>query len=188
MHNNISFGSTLKPVPAKLFNQVIHQIGSECAVNYPWTLKESRLAKDVYTTNVIDCSACVISSGQESLLLHLAPSKEVNHAFSQVLAFLRDKIDLKNPNLQAVLIGSKNTKKSQDIYNKFKTLLTNLNIPFSELKSGKTPTSVAYKSEKDTVYISNQTIDKILKKGQTDKDAIHQSFDEVRIAPCDEIA
>ncbi len=185
---NISFSSRIKPLPLKELNKVTGSINSNNAVNHPWTLAESRLAKDVYTTGVIDCSACIITDGQEALLMHLDPSKEVNHAFSQVLAFLRDKLDLKNPNLQAVLIGSKNTKKSQDIYNKFKTLLSNLNIPFSELKSGKTPTSVAYKSEKDTVYISNQTIDKILKKGQTDKDAIHQSFDEVRIADCDEIA
>ncbi len=162
-------------------------MGNSNAVKFPWTIADSVKAKDVYTTGVIDCSSCLITDGSEAVLLHLKPDCEANHAFSNVLAYLRGAIDLKNEYLQAVLLGSKNTKKSQDIYTKFQKLLQQLNIPYSELKNGKTPTSVAYRSETDEVLISNKTIDTMLKKGNSPKNALETGFEKVSIADCDEI-
>ncbi len=183
----ISFTSGIKPATLQEFSKFIEKINSKNAVNYPWTIKESALAKDVYTRNICDCSACLITDGQKALLMHLSPALEVNHAFNQVLQFIRDSVDLKQPNLQAVLVGSKNNKKSLDIYNKFSELLNRLNIPFSEIKNGKTPTSIAYSSTTDEVLITNSTIDKMLKKGFTTQNTLDKSFEKYLITDCDEI-
>lgn len=186
--DSISFTSKLKPLTLSEFGQIKSRIGSKNSVDFPWTINQTVKAKDVYTTNVIDCSACLLTNGQEAVMLHLTPDIEVNHAFSLVLSFLRNKIDLADKNLQAVLIGSKNHKKSQDIYNKFKEMLKGLNIPFSEFKNGKTPTSIAYKTSSDEVYITNNTIDKLLKKNIKASDTLNASFENLTISSCDEIA
>ena len=184
---NISFKSRIKPVTIKEFGSIAGRMGNNNAVKFPWTIADSVKAKDVYTTGVIDCSSCLITDGNEAVLLHLKPDCEANHAFSNVLGYLRGVMDLKSEYLQAVLLGSKNTKKSQDIYTKFQKLLQQFNIPFSELKNGKTPTSVAYRSETDEVLISNKTIDTMLKKGNSSKNALESGFEKVSIADCDEI-
>lgn len=183
----ITFTSRLKPVKISEFGLIKSKIGSKNSVDFPWTVNQTVKSKDVYTTNVIDCSSCLITDGQEAVLMHLTPDTEQNHAFSLVLEKLRNLLDLKDPNLQAVLLGSKNHKKSLDIYNKFKDLLKQLNIPFSELKNGKTPTSIAYQTSSDEVYITNNTIDKLLKKNVNSSDALQASFENLTIAKCDEI-
>ena len=104
-----------------------------------------------------------------------------------MLNFLRAKLDLKNENLQSVLLGSKNTQKSQDIYNKFKALMQQLNIPCSELKNSKNKISVAYKTSNDTVFVTSETIDNMLKKGKNNEDVIKSGFEKVSLADCDEI-
>ncbi len=185
---NISFTSRLKPITLSEFRHTISSIGSQNSVDFPWSINQTRKGKDVYTTNVIDCSSCLITNGQEAVLMHLTPDTEQNHAFSLVLAKLRNLLDLKDSNLQAVLLGSKNHKKSLDIYNKFKELLKQLNIPFSEFKNGKTPTSIAYKTSSDEVYITNNTIDKLLKKNMKASDTLNASFENLTISSCDEIA
>lgn len=184
---NLTFTSKLKPESMHNYQKIISKIGSQNSVDFPWSINQTIKARDVYTTNVIDCSACLITNGQEAVLMHLTPDIEQNHAFSLVLERLRSLFDLKNPHLQAVLIGSKNNKKSNDIYSKFKELLHTLGIPFSELKNGKTPTSIAYSSLKDEVVISNNTIDKMLKKGYSPESTLNLAFEKIRIADCDEI-
>ncbi len=185
---NISFGSRIAPLQAKNLNQVICSIKRDNAVNYPWTLAESKLAQDVYTTNVIDCSACLITDGKQAMLMHLDPSKESNHFFYFIFDYIKRKIDLNSKDLQAVLIGSKNNKRSQDIYTKFQQFLQDYSIPYTQLKDGKTPTSIAYKASTDTVYVSNLTMDKMLKKGTSSFEALKKSFQKVEISDCDEIA
>ena len=182
----IYFTSTI--IPMKLSN--FHKITSSFRdnfVDYPWTISTSRVANDVFTHNICDCSACLITNGQKALLKHLCPDNEQNHIFKNVLFYLRNNFDLKDKNLQAVLVGSKNTKSSQDIWNKFTKLLSDLEIPTTFLKNGKSPTHLAYRSCTDEVLISNQHIDTFLKKGINKKDTIKGSFMEVKIAPCDEI-
>lgn len=183
----ISFKSRIKPLTLAQYAKISGQITSKYSVNYPWTLKESIKAKDVYTTNIADCTACLITDGNEAVLMHLSPDREINHAFSLVLNFLRAKLDLKNENLQSVLFGSKNTQKSQDIYNKFKALMQQLNIPCSELKNSKNKISVAYKTSNDTVFVTSETIDNMLKKGKNNEDVIKSGFEKVSLADCDEI-
>lgn len=183
---DISFTSSIKVIPTTEFNKFAIRCGKN-AVNYPWTIKDSIKATNTYTKNIADCSACVISTGEDAVMLHLSPINSNNHAFSLVLEFLRNTIDLKNPNLQAILVGSKNTTKSQDIFNKFKTLLTQLNIPYSELKNSKTPINIGYSSNSDEFIVSNLAIDKCLKKGMSPKEILNNNFENINIAQCDNI-
>lgn len=183
----ITFTSSIKPVRLSDFALLTVSIPKANFVDYPWTVHESTLARDVYTKNICDCTSCLFTNGKEALLMHLSPENSSNHYFDSVLMFLRNKIDLKDENLQAVLIGSKNTKKSQDIYNKFTNLLNNLGIKFSELKNGKGSTHVAYKTFTDEVYVSNPVIDKALKKNMPKSDALNSGFEKVILSDLDEI-
>lgn len=185
--SEISFTSKLTPISLSEFSRITGQFGKNNAVNSPWTLKESIKAPNVYTTNICDCSACLITDGQEALLIHLNPAIEKNHAFSQVLTFLRMNLNLKNNNLNAVLLGSKNNKRSLDIYNKFLELLKNLGMPVSEFKNGKKPTSIAYRSNGDEILITNKEIDKFIKRGESFKQALSSGFEKIFVADCDEI-
>ena len=69
----------------------------------------------------------------------------------------------------------------------FKSVLNNLNIPTSILKTGKSPTHVAYRTCKDEVYISNKQIDRALNSGKTPNEALKAGFDTVKISTADYI-
>ena len=56
-----------------------------------------------------------------------------------------------------------------------------------ELKNGKTPTNVAYKTNTDEIYVSNLTIDKLLKKGNSAEDALDKSFEKIEISKTDSL-
>ena len=78
--------------------------------------------------------------------------------------------------------------KSLDIYNKFFNLLNRLEIKFSELQNGKSPTSIAYLKDTDEFLVSNAHIDRALKRKLCDRDVLKNSFKRVHIADCDDIA
>lgn len=184
---DISFTSRIKPVTYQDFNNLVTVISKDKFVDYPWTIEDSKLGRDVFTKNIYDCTSCLITNGKEALLMHLSPMQASNHFSYKILEFLRNHIDLKDKNLQGILVGSKNTKKSLDIYNKLSALLKNFNIPFSELKNGKTPTNIAYKSNTDEICISNSTIDKLLKRGNNLNDTLEKSFEKVNISELDDM-
>lgn len=185
--DNISFTSKLIPTKTSDFNKFTSSLNRNCFVDYPWTLSTSRISKDVFTHRICDCTSCLITDGDKALLMHLIPSNERNHHFNSVLEYLRNNIDLKNKHLQAVLLGSKNTKPSQDLWNKFINLLDYLKIPTTILKEGKSPTHIAYRTCTDEVLISNEHIDKLLKKGINNRDALVNGFKNVYISPFDEV-
>lgn len=185
--DNISFTSTIKIVNTSEFNKLAQKCGKQHSVDYPWTIKETVKAANVYTRQIADCSACLISTGQEAVMMHLSPENQTNHAFSIVLQTLRNLIDLKNPNLQAVLIGSKNTTKSQDIFIKFQKLLEQLNIPYSTLKNSKTPINVGYNSVNDEVLLSNIKIEQQLKKNLSPQKILENTFEKVTLNQYDKI-
>lgn len=185
--DNISFTSTIKIVNSAEFNKLAQKCGKQNFVDYPWTIKETIKSSNIYTRNIADCSACIISNGQEAVMMHLSPENQTNHAFSLVLQTLRNLIDLKNPNLQAVLIGSKNTTKSQDIFIKFQKLLEHLNIPYSTFKNSKTPINVGYNSASDEVLLSNIKIEQQLKKNLSKREILENTFEKFNINQYDEI-
>lgn len=119
--------------------------------------------------------------------MHLIPLNKDNHIFSNVLNFLRNNIDLKNKNLQAVLVGSKNSKQSQDIWNKFVDLLDYLKIPTTILKNGQSPTHLAYRTSTDEVLVSNLQISDAVLYGKSAKQALDDGFEFVKISEFDEV-
>ncbi len=183
----IYFTSRLVPVPPSNFNKITSSFSRDKFVDFPWSISSSRIGKDVFTQRICDCTSCLITNGDKALLMHLLPSNSNNHCFSNVLEFLRNNIDLKDNNLQAVLVGSKNTKSSQDIWNKFVDLLDYLKIPTTFLKNGKCPTHVAYRTSTDEVLISNERIGKLLERGVNNREALVNGFQEVKISALDEI-
>lgn len=185
--NDISFTSSIRIVNTTEFNNFTKRIGKQGFVDYPWTIEETTKAPSVYTRNIADCSACVISNGQEAVMMHLSPDTQNNHAFSIVLQKLSNLLDLKNPNLQAILVGSKNTKKSQDIFTKFQKLFEQLNIPYSIFKNSKTPINIGYNSSTDEMLISNLAIEKQLKKNIPIENILDNTFEQVSINKCDDL-
>jgi len=183
----ISFTSKIVPMYWQDFNKLTSSFNRDNLVNYPWTISSSRIAKDVFTQRVCDCTSCLITDGEKALLMHLIPLNENNHHFDKVLEFLRNNMDLNNKNLQAVLVGSKNTKSSLDIWNKFIDLLDYLKIPTTMLKNGKYPTHLAYRTSTDEVLVSNQEIGDALLQGKPAKEALEDGFEFVKMSPFDEI-
>lgn len=185
--SDVTFTSKIIPTTSKDYYKVVEKIDHANAINYPWKIKDSKLAQQTFTNKICDCSACIIKDNNQGLLMHLCPSWEENHSYSALLDFVKNKIDLKNKNLTAVLIGSKNTKKSLDTYEMLKRFLTNFKIPFSELKNGKKPTNIAYRGDLDEIYITNLQIDKVLSKGETPQNALEKGFEKINISEFDNI-
>lgn len=183
----ISFTSKIVPVPWTDFNKITSSFCRDNLVDYPWAISSSRVGKDVFTQRICDCTSCLITNGDKALLMHLLPSNKDNHIFSNVLNFLRNNLDLKDKNLQAVLIGSKKTIPSQDIWNKFVDLLDYLKIPTTILKNGKSPIHLAYRTSRDEVLVSNLHITKAILQNKSPKQALNEGFEIVKISECDEI-
>ena len=165
----ISFTSKIVPMYWQDFNKITSSFSRDNFVDYPWAISSSRIGKDVFTQRVCDWL------------------NKDNHIFSNVLNFLRNNIDLKDKNLQAVLVGSKNSKQSQDIWNKFVDLLDYLKIPTTFLKDGKSPTHLAYRTCTDEVLVSNLQIGDAVLAKKSPLDALNDGFREVKISPFDEL-
>ncbi len=183
----ISFTSGIQAVTQKAFGEAAVKIGSKNSVNYPWTINESIKAPAAYTKGICDCTMMGLTDGKDILMLHLTPMNESNHHFFSITQYIAQKMDLKNPDLQGILVGSKPTKRSQDIYNKFLEFFKKYSIPFSELKIGKDRIDVAYSSQTDSWLVASPKIDRLMKKGADSKTALEGCFNEVKIAPQDEI-
>ncbi|MBR6301553.1 hypothetical protein IKR55_02320 [bacterium] len=184
----VSFTSRIVPVSISQFGNITSVIGGASHVKFPWGIAQSLVRKDVYTRDIADCTACLITDGQKAVLMHLNPESSVNHCFLYVREFLRNNFGLNRPDLQALVVGSKNTEKSLDIYNKFKSLMKEANIPTSFLKNSKNPVSVAYRSQTDEIYVSSIDITKGLIDKKSHPDIINSSFEKAEISPFDEIA
>lgn len=183
--NNITFTSKITPVLQQDFNKISKHMGIDNLAGYPWVLGTSVKGPMVYTQDVLNCSVCLITDGKEALLMHLNPCKSQNHDFEAVLKFTKRNIDVCNKNLHAILIGSKNVPNSLELFDKFKRMLSSLNIPFSVLKNGKKPTNIAYNAEKDEVFVSSESIDYMLKHGLENEKTLINAFESVEINKID---
>ncbi len=185
--SDISFTSGIRAIPIQTFNKNITQIGKQHSVNYPWTIDQAVKASEAYTTNILDCTMAGITDGQNVLMLHLCPTINRNHNSFDIQQFIAHNMDMKSPNLQAIIIGSKINKLSQDIYTKIKEIIAHFNIPLSELKIGKDSLNVSYSSKNDEWLISSLAIDKQLKKGLKSSEVLTNNFNEINVASCDEL-
>lgn len=188
--DNISFTSLIRPVGKKEFSQLTSAIDRKNFVSYPWTVKESVKAAKAYTTGVCDCTVLGITDGKDVLMMHLCPTQSANKNTFELKRFIEQKMNIKNPDLQAILIGSKETKPSEQLYDTLKDIMINYKIPLSELKiiSNGCQIDTAYSSQKDEWIVTCSKIDKFLRSGIKDSfEILKNTFKHVNISDCDEI-
>ena len=192
--NNISFQSRIRPVNSQDFNKLTRSCGLKNLVDYPWTVKESVLAKEAYTKNVFDCTVCGITDGLKVLLMHICPTREENQNFKQITDFIKSKIDIKNPDLQGFLFGSKNlpfvVKKSSKLFENFESFFEENNIPYSKISGGLHYNDVAYSSATDEWLIKHELLEnpEIKKHYGKPEKFLREFYNEVEIAPCDDVS
>ena len=90
--DNIAFKSTIKPVNVREFCTIANRIGEKGFVNYPWTINQSVIGKDAFTTGVIDCTVCGITDGEKVLLTHICPTVKGNMDFKKIENFIKSLI------------------------------------------------------------------------------------------------
>lgn len=167
------------------FYRISKPMGLKNYVQYPWNLDCSVAGKDVYTKDIIDCTACLLTDGKESMLMHLCCTKPKNHDAESLLSYIKSHFDLSNKKLHAIILGSKKVPQSVELFEKFVNMFTQLKIPFSMFKNGKTKTHIAYSVEKDEVFISNDVIDYTLKRGWDVEKSMKNGFENVSLASGD---
>lgn len=182
----ISFTSKIVPIKTTDFLRYTASFPRDNFVDCPWNISTSRVARDVFTSNIADCTSCLITTGKKALLMHLYPTNEANHDISKIEKYITNNLDMKDE-LQAVLVGSQPEKESLDIFNKFKKMLNNLGIPTSIFQTGKSRTHLAYKTSTDELVISSNYIDSGIIQGKNNKDILFDAFEKVEISACDEI-
>lgn len=190
--NNISFQSKIRPVNREQFYKSIYSHPMNASVEYPWTVKETVYATKANTTGVLDCTVLGLTDGIKVFLMHICPTRKENYYFSKIVDYIKEKIDLKNPNLQGFLLGSKANLRdgsSELLFNNFEKFLKENNIVYSKFKGGPCTSNVAYSSEKDEWIISNEATENadLKKYYDTPLDFFKRSYADVKIADCDSV-
>lgn len=183
----ISFTSKLTPIKCSDFSKFTSSFNRDNFVDFPWTISSTRVTKDVFTNNICDCSACLITDGEKAMLMHLIPTNINNHSFHSILKYIAYNFNVNKRNLQAILIGAQKTKLSKNLNNILTQVLDYLNIPTTVLKFGKAPTHIAYRTCKDEVFITNRAIDKSLKLGKNSFDALQSGFETFKLSEFDNV-
>ena len=190
--NDITFTSRIRHCTKNEFNMVANKIGAKNHVDYPWTIKESVFSENAYTKSIADCTVCGITDGLKVLLIHLCPTNKENFNFTKVVDLIKNKFDLTNPDLQALLIGGKpectHGADSYKLFGMFEKFLEDSKIPFSKLKGGMNTKDVAYLREKDEWLIANDSVKRPQFGGYfSPEKAVKEAYMEVKIADCDEL-
>lgn len=190
--NNISFQSRIRITDINTFNKEV-RYGKKNLVNYPWTKKESVLSDKAATTGILDCTCAGFTDGVKVLLMHICPTNPENKNLKSIDKYIKNKIDLTNPNLQGFILGSKNNNiyspNSPIIFDFFVNLMKNFNIRYSEFRGGDFSNNVAYSSLKDEWIIGSDLLNNIDKKKIfiTPQKAVEKIFDKVQLDECDEL-
>lgn len=191
--DNIVFQSRIRPVSPSMFNKTIKGFGEKVYVDYPWTVRESVFSEKAYTKDVFDCSVCGITDGLKVLLLHICPTMEENENFLKIENFIKNTIDLKNPDLQGFVLGSKKMPIVNDysgkLFDSFVRFLKKHKIPTTELKGGLHTHNVAYSSQTDEWLISTPLLaNEEISKSIGAKNFLDKVFDKVKISKKDEVS
>ena len=197
----INFKSTIRPVTNKEYLNTVMAIGSRNSIDYPWTINNSKNAKDTYTVGICDCTAGVITNGQSSVMFHLCPTNPKNKNINEILIELKNIIEDKlcNPikygakineteELHAIIVGSKSPEYSENFYNKLLNFFKQNNVPTSELKNANKSLDIAYKTSKDEFIVTNDDINCALNSNKSNAEILENCFNKVTINDCDEIA
>lgn len=192
MDNNISFTSLIKPVGFGTFHTITARMPKSSYVAYPWTLKESVLATDVFTKSVSDCSVYVISDGQKAKMYHICPGCEDAKEFTKIESDIESNFDLASEDVEAFILGAKPPYKvgesSYELFEKFEKFTEKYNIPTTILKGGSGERSFAYSSTTDTLYIANtEPFNRSSDPLTSPLDILRNWFDKVVIHPKDNV-
>ena len=190
--NDISFKSRIRPVGFCEFNKQTRAFDPKHYVNYPWTVKESVNSNKAITKDVFDCTVCGITDGLKVLMLHICPTMRANSDFSKIVEFIKENINLSNPNLQGFLFGSVTNSydgRSRNMFDNFENLMKEFSIPYSKIRGSKDFGDIAYSSETDEWLIRNNA-----RLGINTTDAknnalnfFKENYDEVKINELDEV-
>ena len=185
--DNISFTSNIKPITLDKFSRGVQRFGRDVYADYPWTYPNSVKASHAYTDWISDCTMLGITDGEKVFMLHLDPKNKVNSNTYYLQQYMLNNINFRSKKLNALLVGSKPTRKSLELYHKIQTTLEKCHIPYSELKNGKGPINVAYSASRDRWYISGLKIDSLIKNGYSSRDVLANTFEKVKISEFDQI-
>ena len=187
-----SFKSTWCIVNRKAFNIYANKI-RPYEVLYPWTSKESIIAKDVFTRIAFDCKVDGVTNGEKAFMEHLDPNAPENSDFDKNdNIFLETIKPLRNPYLQGYVLGGKannpySPRSMESIYHTI-NLFEREKFPYTRMIGGPYENDFAYFTGTDTFFIGNDRAD-CLRKMFPDNplEAAKQIFDDVQLCEFDEI-
>lgn len=187
-NNNLQFKSKIRPINYLEYREIIDKMGKKVEVKPPWTLAESIKNKNAFSTNIIDCTLCGLTNGQDVLMLHICPSVEKNKNFSKIEDFILKKFNVASYNTRGFLVGSqKNNMYSQfsdTLFQNFVNFMEKFKIPFSQFRgTKKVPAHVAYSSTRNEWLLSNS----IVNPYRFDLESLKMSFDDIKIDKGDEL-
>ena len=186
--NNLQFKSKIRPINYLKYREIIDKMGKNVEVKPPWTLAESIKNKNAFSTNIIDCTVCGLTNGQDVLMLHICPTVEKNKNFSKIKDFILKNFDVASYDTRGFLVGSqKNNMYSQfsdTLFQNFVNFMEKFEIPFSQFRgTKKVPVHVAYSSTRDEWLLSNP----IVNPYRYDLESLKMSFDDIKIDKGDEL-
>ena len=188
--DGISFQSKIRLVTPHEINVGSSKYTRSKFVDYPWTVKQSVIKNEAMTRDVVDCSVCGITDGQNVFLNHICPTMEENFDFKKINNFIKAKVKLMNKeNLQGFLLGSIGNEMYQSrlLFENFRRLMDELNIPTSIFRHGLTKIDVAYSSKTDEWLVSSDMVKQLRPKFSPETGAEY-IFDEVKVSPLDELS
>lgn len=189
MSSNITFTHNIRPIISVDFSKITSGFEKQNYVNYPWTIAESVIGENVITTNVCDCTACLITDGEKALLMHICPTIKGNRDFKTLFNYIcRNIQNMAKDQIQGIMVGSRDTVTSRGVWSNFSEIFKILKIPVTKLRNGKWSTNIAYKRSTDEVFISSYPMDCQIKKGgKSGLELLNSQFKEVSIAEYDEV-
>ena len=187
-NNNLQFKSKIRPINYLEYREIIGRMGEKVEAKPPWTLAESVKDKNAFSTNIIDCTLCGLTNGQDVLMLHICPSIEKNKNFSKIEDFILKNFNVASYDTRGFLVGSqKNNMYSQfsdTLFQNFVNFMEKFEIPFSQFRgTKKVPAHVAYSSTRDEWLLSNP----IVNPYRCDLESLKTSFDDIKIDKGDEL-
>jgi len=185
---NISFTSRIRPVSSSAFQDATTCFMS--SVNFPWAHYLTVKRTSAFTKGIKDCCAGGITNGKDVVLFHLCPDSNENKVFSDIETTLERFIDFDNDKLQGILVGSKSYfRKSRKLYSNMEKFMQKHNIPYSTFKNKALgETDIMYKTENDEWLITNNYIQKFIKKNVYNvKKIIEKSFRKTNVSNNDEL-
>lgn len=201
-NSNISFKSNIKVVPMDYFKKSADLIKNH--VDSPWTAKQILKAEKAYTTEICDCSAGGIITGEDVVMFHLNPTEDNLNDWSNIIETLKSKATAGNKILRGFLLGRNNSRDSREVFKRLETYMKNQNIPYSKFERHKyifADTNILYDASKDEWLITNKNLSnsllenaKVLKelpKEETQyklNQIVEKTFETIEIAPGDEFS